>query len=122
MNIGSGDVVDRLSILLLKCERAEEKPIEEHGLYMEEYINLRNTYSNFDWDLFLEIAQRVNGIIWDLESALRSAQLDNDPTEVGKRAILIRKINGVRVGIKNLINSLTGQGFKEVKHKDHLSR
>lgn len=121
MNIGSGDVVDRLSIIMLKMERAE-KPQKEYEAFREAFQELKFKYPQFDWDLFLDLAHRTNGIVWDSESAIRTAQLDNDLVEAGKRAILIRKVNGVRGGIKNLINSLTGDGFTEIKHTDHLSR
>jgi hypothetical protein len=121
MNVGSGDVVDRLSIVILKMERAE-KPQEEYEAYKEAFEELKDRHPRFSWDLFLDLAHRTNGIVWDLESAIRQGQLDNDFVETGKRAILIRKVNGVRIGIKNLINNLTGEGFKEVKHADHISK
>jgi hypothetical protein len=121
MNVGSGDIVDRLSIVILKKERAEGN-IQEYEAYKDALSDLKHKYPNLNWELFLDLSYKANGIVWDLESALRNAQLDNDPTEAGRRAILIRKVNGVRIGIKNLINSLTGEGFLEVKHIDHLSR
>lgn len=120
MNISAGDVVDRLSILTLKTERSLEKPIQEHTSYMDEFIELRKKYPNIDWDLLLDLSYRANGIVWDLENAIRNSQLDDNFIETGKRAIMVRKVNGIRVGVKNLVNSLTGEGFMEIK-KDHLS-
>jgi hypothetical protein len=122
MNVGSGDIVDRLSILILKIERSDDKPQKEYEAYKTAFEETKLDYPQFNWDLFLDMAYRTNGIVWDLESAVRNALLDNDLQETGKRAILIRKVNGVRIGIKNLINNLVGDGFVEIKHKDHLSR
>ena len=122
MNVGAGDVVDRLGIVLLKMERTEKKPSQEHKAYCDAFNALEVKYPDFDWDLLLNLSYKVNGMVWDLESALRKGQLDNDLVETGKRAIMIRKINGIRVGIKNLINDLTGEGFMEVKHSDHISQ
>ena len=122
MNVGSGDVVDRLSIVKLKMERTEEKPHQEYQAYNIAFEEIKSKFPQFDWDLFLDIAYKANGVVWDLESAVRTAQIDNDLVEVGKRAIIIRKVNGVRIGVKNLINSIAGDGFVEIKHKDHLSR
>jgi hypothetical protein len=122
MNVGSGDVVDRLSIVKLKMERTEDKPHQEYEAYNVAFNEIKIKYPQFNWDLFLDIAYRANGVVWDLESGIRTAQLDNDIVETGKRAIIIRKVNGVRIGVRNLINSITGDGFVEIKHKDHISR
>jgi len=122
MNVGAGDVVDRLGIVRLKMERFEGNSSLEYEAYKNTLDELKIKYPNLDWDLFFDLSYRVNGLVWDLESALRKGQLDNDLVETGKRAIMIRKINGVRVGIKNLINGLTGEGFMEVKNKDHISK
>ena len=120
MNISAGDLLDRLSILKLKMERSEDKPDYEYGSYKTAYEILRGSYPNLPWDLLLNLAYRANGIVWELESAIRNSELDDNFIETGKRAIKVRKINGIRVGIKNLVNSLTGEGFQEIK-KEHLS-
>jgi hypothetical protein len=122
MNIASGDILDRFSIVKLKMDRATEKPLQEYEAFEKAFKEVKVKYPQFDWDLFLDIAYRTNGLIWDLEGAIRNAQLDDNLMETGKRAIMIRKVNGIRVGIKNLANSLTGEGFVEVKNRDHLSQ
>ena len=38
--------------------------------------------------------------------------------EVGRRALMIRDLNSIRVWAKNLITRATGQGRQEIK-KDH---
>ena len=122
MNIPLGDIVDRLSIVKLKMERSDDKPQKEYEAFNGAFEENKAKHPQFNWDLFFDVAYKANGIVWDLESAIRTAQLDNDLTETGKRAILIRKVNGIRVGVRNIINSLTGEGYIEIKHKDHLSR
>jgi len=120
MNVSPGDVLDRLSILKLKIERSEDKPTSEYNSYKISYEILRGSHSNLPWDLLFDLAYRANGIVWDLESAIRNSQLDDNFVEAGKRAIMVRKINGIRVSVKNLVNNLTGEGFQEIK-KEHLS-
>ena len=120
MNISPGDIVDRLSILILKMERSEDKPIDEHSAFKLSFRELKEKYPVFDWDLLLDISYRANGLVWDLEGAIRNAQLDDNFIETGKRAIMCRKVNGIRVVAKNLVNSLTREGFQEIK-KSHLS-
>jgi hypothetical protein len=51
---------------------------------------------------------------------MRKGELDNDVAEVGRRAILIRKFNSIRVGVKNIVNALVHEGYQDVK-KDHGS-
>ena len=120
MNISPGDLLDRLSILKLKMERSEDKPEYEYGAYKTAFEVLRSKHSTLSWDLLLNLAYRANGIVWDLECAIRNSELDDNFIETGKRAIMVRKVNGIRVGIKNLINNLVGEGFQEIK-KEHLS-
>ena len=122
MNISSGDIVDRLSIIKLKLERSDDKPNKEYEAFKRAFEEIKSKYPKFNWDFFLDIAYKANGVVWDLESDIRTAQLDHDLVETGKRAILIRKVNGIRVGIRNLINSVVGDGYIEIKHKDHISR
>ena len=62
----------------------------------------------------------INAFIWEKESDMRQGKLDGVLHEVGLRAIEIRKLNNIRVGIKNLINKLTNSGFIDIK-SDHLS-
>ena len=77
-------------------------------------------HPNIDWWKFLNMLSDIHRSIWDLESAVRQGKLDNDETEVGKRAIRIRNYNKQRVSLKNELNKLVGEGFQENK-KDHIS-
>jgi len=122
MNMSVGDILDRYSIVLLKIEHNPKSPYHdlERTALQEEMCKLKVLYPNVDLDLFLNYCKEINGNIWDLESDIRQGALDNDLPEVGRRAIMIRKINGLRVGFKNLITKLLNNGFHETK-TDHLS-
>ena len=122
MNMSVGDVLDRYSIILLKLEHKPDFPYHEQEriAMQEEMCRLRSKYPDVDLDLFLNHCKEINGKIWELEADIRKGALDNDLPEVGRRAIMIRKINGLRVGFKNLVNKLLGDGFQESK-TEHLS-
>jgi hypothetical protein len=122
MNMSVGDIIDRYSILLLKLEHKPDFIYHEQErlVMQEEMRQLNHKYPNIDFDMFLAHAKEINGKIWELEADVRKGALDNDLPEVGRRAIMIRKINGLRISFKNLVNKLLEDGFQESK-TDHLS-
>lgn len=122
MNMSVGDVLDRYSIVLLKIEHNPNVPYHnlEREVLQEEMRKLNKQYPHIDLDLFLNHCKEINSKIWDLEADIRQGSLDNDFNEVGRRAITIRKFNGLRVSFKNLITKLLNNGFHETKI-DHLS-
>jgi hypothetical protein len=123
MNMSVGDILDRYSIVLLKIEHNPDSPYHETEwvALQAEMCHLRNIYPNVELDMLLDYCKQINGQIWDLEADIRKGALDNDLPEVGRRAIMIRRINGLRVGFKNLITKFVGEGFTETK-TDHLSQ
>ena len=63
----------------------------------------------------------VNNRIWHKESAIRSGkEQELGLEEVGRRALEIRDLNAERIALKNALNELSGEGFKDVK-VDHVS-
>ena len=58
MNVGSGDIVDRLSIVILKMERSD-KPEKEYTAYKEAFRDLKIKYPQYNWDLFLDLAHKA---------------------------------------------------------------
>lgn len=117
----AGDIADRLSIAQLKAERIGTPQVKNEfkefweGLFMHMLI-----HPGIEWFSLVHQLYLCNKDIWDLESDVRQAKLDNNELEVGKRAIKIRNCNKLRVNLKNKINQLTGEVFQEVK-KDHAS-
>ncbi len=122
MNRDPGDILDRFSISFLKMERiAEDTSKQEHNWFTEGLDELIKRCPNYDWHQFANYLYKINGLIWDLEADMRKGQLDDDLEEVGKRAIEIRKLNSLRVGFKNIVNKLIGEGIQDIK-QDHISQ
>lgn len=116
-----GDILDRGTIAKLKKERiSDPENIREWEAFQLEIDNLIIKYPQFQIMMFFKIMYDINGMIWDLESDMRQGKLDGVLSEVGRRAIEIRKLNNLRVCTKNIINKLTGEGFQDIK-KQHLS-
>lgn len=117
----NGDILDRGSIAKLKHERIRDPENDrEWEAFKSEIETLNTLYPQlFIMDFFKQL-YNINDFIWTKEADMRLGKLDGVLYEVGIRAIEIRKLNNLRVGIKNLINKLTGSGFIDIK-KDHLS-
>lgn len=122
MEMPLSEILDRLSIIKLKIERIGEPHLKlEEKAYEEavEEFKSKGLKINDDW---LKQLKEVNGKIWDLESDIRKGkegQLGLE--EVGRRAIAIRELNKIRVGIKNKVVEETGKGFRDVK-MNHASQ
>ena len=105
------EIADRYSITLLKSERIE-------GVSLQDELN---TYKQ-ELDKYKDIQQYIdrlyiiNGEIWDLESDIRKGKENLlGLEEVGRRAIIIRGKNKIRVGIKNEMVEKYEEGFKDIK-------
>ena len=125
-----GDILDRQSIAKLKAERIG---LDENIREYEAFSNRVPANYDFNIEMFFKLILKLNGFIWDLESALKSGKdnlkephylfsNNNDPQliQIGIISILIRNINSVRVDIKNIVNNLAKEGFTDVK-KNHIS-
>lgn len=114
--------MDRYSIALLKWERTGADTARREVEYLRSGIGeLEERHPDELWGEILGLMKEVNGFIWDLEAELRQGALDKDLVETGRRAILIRKFNAIRVSLKNLVNLMVGEGVPDVK-TDHLSQ
>lgn len=114
MKVAISDILDRYSIAILKRDRANAEnqiEIKELEFEIEKYKN-----NNFDIQEFIEKLIHVNGKIWDLESDIRKGKEGElGLEEVGRRAIAIRELNKKRVGYKNKIVDIFGEGYKDIK-------
>jgi len=119
MRMSAGDVLDRLSIVLLKFRNGVRMDREMEPL-MDSLLTLMYRNPDVDWMRYLYRLYEVNEKIWALEAAVRNGMLDKDLEEVGRRAVEIRNLNRERVGIRNEVNFLAGESVHEVK-KDHGS-
>lgn len=113
------DLLDKISILKLKMERiGENSSIEEYN-YL--YNKIKSKIFKLDADEYIQKLYSINRIIWDLEAAIRQGKDDElGLEEIGRRALLIRGHNKIRITIKNEIVEKFGIGFKDVK-VNHLS-
>jgi len=125
-----GDILDRQSIAKLKAARIG---LDENIREYEAFSNRISKQYDFDIEMFFKLILKLNGFIWDLESALKSGKdnlkephylfsNNNNPQliQIGIISILIRNINSVRVDVKNIVNNLAKEGFTDVK-KNHIS-
>ena len=116
------ELLDKGSIIQLKLERAfitDKNRLNSKQRYytggIEQYVKdgIQTEEEIEKWHIEL---YEINGKIWDLEADVR---LDKEEElgleEVGRRAIEIRQLNRVRVGIKGKITEKVGVGHKAVK-------
>ena len=128
MELCPGELFDKLSIVQLKAERLDE-PLACR-LVKEELLELEAAFGESKQDNpllavrhedMLQLLKIANGFIWDLEADIRQGKEGVlGMEEVGRRALMIRDLNSIRVWAKNLITRATGQGRQEIK-KDHAS-
>jgi hypothetical protein len=120
MRMPIAEVLDRLSILILKCERLRpgvDEYLNEFFTYAREIL-LEEDRDSLPFLLdVLESLYIINGKIWDLESDIRSErEAELGLEEVGRRAIYIRKINKQRIEIKNEIARTVGEPVETRKN------
>lgn len=111
MKMPISEIADRYSITLLKSERIEGVNLtDELNTYREEL----NKYDGIHD--YINRLYQINGEIWDLESDIRKGKENIlGLEEVGRRAIMIRGKNKIRVGIKNEMVEKYEEGFKDIK-------
>lgn len=113
--------MDRAGIARLKHERIRDPENDrEWEAFRVEVDILINKYPIFYIDKFFTLLYDINSFLWEKEADLRQGKLDGVLYEVGIRAIEIRKLNNLRVSVKNIINKLTGSGFQDIK-RNHCS-
>jgi hypothetical protein len=116
VKMSNGDLLDRLSIVLLKLEHAPNLDLmNEFTTLMREMLIHSESGDRFVMVSYFRQMYRINSDIWYLEADIRQGALDDNVLEVGKRAIKIREKNKLRVRLKNMINELTNSGFPEHK-------
>lgn len=111
MKMPISEIADRYSITLLKNERIEGVDLSSELKTYKEELDKYNGIEDYINRLY-----KINGEIWDLESDIRKGKEDIlGLEEVGRRAILIRGKNKIRVGIKNEMVERYEEGFKDIK-------
>jgi hypothetical protein len=109
MKMPVSEMADRLSIAILKHKRTDNDMSTEIDAYS-------NELSSYNVEEFVTKLVEVNGKIWDLEADIRAGREGElGLEEVGRRAIAIRGLNKIRVGYKNEMVEMFGEGFKDIK-------
>jgi hypothetical protein len=116
------EILDRRSILLLKIERGPRDEAVKRAadaLWAAAFaFGYRDVVAIVLWAKRLK---EINGKIWDLEAGIRrGAEGELGLEEVGRRALQIRDLNRIRVGLKNEVAHAVGE-FEEPKI-DHASQ
>lgn len=105
------EVADRYTICKLKHERL---PGENLQAQLDELKKELNKYPGIE--SFVERLYKINGECWDMESEIRKGKEGElGLEEVGRRTLVLRDKNKIRVGIKNEIVRNFGEGFEDVK-------
>jgi len=118
IGLSPGEFFDRFTIVLRK---AKFNP-ELYNSQLKEMMN-KLSESGFNGTLLVSLCElmMINTDIWNLESDIRKGREDElGLTEVGKRAIEIRKENAIRINRINMINKLFGINKEETKF-NHVS-
>ena len=115
MKMPIGEILDRYSIAILKKERASAENQQEIDDLTQEIESYKETHEEFINDKIDKLIE-INGMIWDLESDIRKGREGElGLEEVGRRAIKIREFNKIRVGYKNDVVEVFGEGYKDIK-------
>lgn len=121
MERDAGDILDKYSIAKLKVERiGSDENKRELGIFEQGFIEVKQKNPQYDWGQIGDLLYKINGLMWETEAALRKGQIDNDITKVAEVSIRTRKLNNIRVALKNFVNKLVSEGTQDIK-KDHVS-
>ena len=122
MEKGVAEILDGYSIALIKNQKISTLTTNKIFIaYKKGLDELKTKYPEIDWDTVVKPFISVNTTIWKYEAAIRQGLVDDDPTIVASRAILVREFNQVRVGLGNVVSAMLG----EIEHlnvkKEHVS-
>jgi len=115
--VSLGELVDKLSILLIKVERIEDK--SKRAYAREERDRLQNLLSELNLDgIDEDLANlvEVNSQLWEIEDAIRLKERDKVfNEEFIKLARRVYQVNDQRFELKKAINERFGSTLCEVK-------
>ena len=103
-----GEIVDRLTILMLYKERTTEKHDRRTYAAYASYVWSDRRLSSIQKEAFIDQLLKVNGKMWYLEGAIRSHG-HMSLEEVGRIAIKLRDLNSSRNKIKAEVDKLADQ-------------
>lgn len=129
MQLPLSELADRLTILKLKVERLPEQDNTISAQFAIFVAEVQRQLDNMPQDIRDKIKQEIaalyeaNKQTWDLEYDIRRGELgEENLAEIGRRALLIRKSNGIRLMHKNKIANLSCDNLMFDKKIDHSSQ
>lgn len=104
------ELADRYTIAILKFDRLPGEEIDKSLLSKQIEYYKQGLPSSPEVQELITDLHKINGQMWDAEHDIRKA-LDETLglEEIGRRAIVIRDLNKIRVSIKNQLTKLCGQ-------------
>ncbi len=115
------EALDRLTILTLKRGRLrdeKDRPVveKEYAFYKKVVDSYRDQDGIDIKEKWVEDLKDINSKCWDGEAAVRLGRTNGlSLEEVGRRAILLRDGNKVRIAFKKRIAEEAGLDFYEIK-------
>jgi hypothetical protein len=103
-----GEILDRLTILMLYKERATEKHDPRAYSAYVGYVSSDSRLSSSQKEAFMDRLLKVNGKMWYLEAAIRSPG-DMSLEDIGRIAVKLRDLNSSRNKIKAELDELADQ-------------
>jgi hypothetical protein len=107
------DIVDRLTICIIKHIRTGESQSDEIIEYLNELSGIEKDNNNFIMPDLIELLG-INTKQWDLEMDIRSSKL-TELEDIGRLACMVRDNNKLRSSCRNRLVDKTGQGYKDIK-------
>jgi len=118
MEISLGELADRLVIDLRKRRVMGSTQLDKEIDQLQNFILPHLSDTKIQKRLLQDMLNLadINYAIWELEYDIRMGKFkEEDLAIIGARAIKIRDLNSIRVGIKNSINKYSGTGFSDLK-------
>ncbi len=103
--IPAGDIIDRLSILIVSKENIKDTD-PPHIFEYTKLFQIENRLSFSQKYRYLNFLTAVNRKMWCLEAAIRNPG-ERNLSEIGSIAVRLRDMNKIRVAIRNRIDSIT---------------
>ena len=116
MEIQLPEIIDRITILILKMDRGDNsafvEELNEYNMALKEYedkgVNIKQEWFDRLFD--------INSYMWDLFSRINYLKNKrSNLKEIGTIYIELLKSNKIRIAKKNEIVDQTGEGFKDIK-------
>lgn len=118
--ISVGELIDKITILLIKKEKINEssklQEITKELNYLQDVVTKNKLNSDLKFNEFLDSLLKVNKILWEIEDSIRLKEKHKDfNKDFIELARNVYKNNDKRFYLKNLINLHYGSLINEVK-------